>query len=352
MQNINVGSPGSYTVQVKDINGCQSAQSVATIVTVNDLPAIPLITAGGPTAFCTGGSVTLTSSNGSGYLWSDGSISQSINIAGSGTFTVQTSNATGCMSASSQPMIVTVKPIPQVSITSSSGPICSSDKRTLTGVPSGGTFVVTNGPGTINGNILSASGAGNITIDYIYTDGCSNKATQSLSVDDNVVANAGPDQKLLYVFETQMAAVFPQYGIGEWSLVSGSGDINDIQSPTTRITGLSIGENKFLWKAVNGGCESTDEIVIDVSDIVTPTVITPNEDGLNDELIFPGLQAFPGSSIMIYNRWGSEVYRNSDYRNDWKGKDKNKRDLQPDTYYYVLKISNGRILKGFIEIRR
>jgi len=55
---------------------------------------------------------------------------------------------------------------------------------------------------------------------------------------------------------------------------------------------------------------------------------------------------------MIYNRWGSEVYRNSDYKNDWKGKDKNNRDLQSDTYYYVLRISNGRIIKGFIEIRR
>ena len=171
-------------------------------------------------------------------------------------------------------------------------------------------------------------------------------------MDKNVIADAGPDQKLLYVFETQMAAVFPQYGAGEWSLISGSGDINDILSPTTRITGLSIGENKFIWKVSNGSCVSSDEVLIEVSDIVTPTVITPNEDGLNDELIFPGLQAFPGSSVMIYNRWGSEVYRNPDYKNDWKGKDKNNRDLQPDTYYYILRISNGRIIKGFIEIRR
>lgn len=135
-------------------------------------------------------------------------------------------------------------------------------------------------------------------------------------------------------------------------MVSGTGNISDIQSPTTSITGLSIGENKFIWNVTNGNCESSDEVIIEVSDIVTPTVITPNEDGLNDELIFPGLLAFPGSSIMIYNRWGSEVYRNPDYKNDWKGKDKNNWDLQSDTYYYVLRISNGRIIKGFIEIRR
>jgi gliding motility-associated-like protein len=351
-QNVNITSSGGYSIQVTSAEGCQSASSNITVVTVNDLPLTPTLTADGPTSFCDGSSINLTSGFGTGYLWSDGATSQSINVANSGSYTIQTSDINGCMSNSSPIVKVTVNAIPQVNISSSSSSLCISDQRSLTGNPSGGTFTILSGPGTINGNILSATGTGTINLEYFYDNGCSNKATQSLSVDDNVVANAGPDQKLLYVFETQMAAVFPQYGIGEWSLVSGSADINDIQSPTTRITGLSIGENKFLWKAVNGGCESTDEIVIDVSDIVTPTVITPNEDGLNDELIFPGLQAFPGSSIMIYNRWGSEVYRNSDYRNDWKGKDKNKRDLQPDTYYYVLKISNGRILKGFIDIRR
>jgi gliding motility-associated-like protein len=351
-QNVNVTSSGGYSIRLTSADGCQSASSDITVVTVNDLPLTPTITADGPTSFCDGGSINLTSSFGTGYLWSDGATSQSIYISNSGSYTVQTSDINGCMSNSSPIVKVTVNAIPQVNISSSSSSLCISDQRTLTGNPSGGTFTILSGPGTINGNILSSTGTGTINLEYFYDNRCSNKATQSLSVDDNVVANAGPDQKLLYVFETQMAAVFPQYGIGEWSLVSGSADINDIQSPTTRITGLSIGENKFLWKVVNGGCESIDEIVIDVSDIVTPTVITPNEDGLNDELIFPGLQAFSGSSIMIYNRWGNEVYSNSDYRNDWKGKDKNKRDLQPDTYYYVLKISNGRILKGFIEIRR
>jgi gliding motility-associated-like protein len=351
-QSINATKAGSYTVQVTSADGCQSALSDTTIVTVNTLPSDPTITADGPTSFCEGGNVTLTSSFGTGYLWSNGATVQSINVANSGNFTAQTSNVNGCMSNSSPIVKVTVNSIPQVNISSSSSSLCISDQRNLTGNPSGGTFTILSGPGIINGNILSATGSGTINLEYFYSNNCSNKAIQSINVDKNVIADAGPDQKLLYVFETQMAAEFPQYGTGEWSLISGSGDINDILSPTTRITGLSIGENKFIWKVSNGSCVSSDEVIIEVSDIVTPTVITPNEDGLNDELIFPGLQAFPGSSIMIYNRWGSEVYRNSDYKNDWKGKDKNNRDLQPDTYYYILRISNGRIIKGFIEIRR
>jgi gliding motility-associated-like protein len=349
---IKVTIPGSYTVKVTNSGGCQSAGSVATVVTVNALPVTPTITADGPTTFCDGGNVTLTSSAETNYLWSNGSTLQSTYITISGSYTVRTENVSGCLSEMSLPTIVTVNTNPIVNITSSNNPMCISELRTLTGIPAGGTFTVTDGPGLITGNVLSATGAGNITLEYVYANPCSGSSTQSIIVDENVTANAGPDQELLYVFETQMEADPAISGAGEWSLVSGTGIINDIHSPNTRITDLSVGENKFLWKVQIGSCEATDEVSVVVKDIVTPTVITPNNDGLNDELIFPGLVAFPGSSIIIYNRWGNEVYRSSDYKNDWNGKDDKKRDLQPDTYYYILKIANGRILKGFIEIRR
>ena len=60
---------GSYTVTTTDGNGCTSAPSAAVVVTVNPLPATPTITPGGPTTFCAGGSVTLTSSAASGNQW-------------------------------------------------------------------------------------------------------------------------------------------------------------------------------------------------------------------------------------------------------------------------------------------
>ena len=349
---INVTVSGSYSVQVTDANGCQSLSSAPTAVTVHSLPIAPSITASGPTTFCIGGSVTLTSSPEASYLWSIGATTSNISITSSGSYTVQVTDANGCLSAQSTPVIVTVNALPTVSITSSAESMCTGDLRILTGSPSGGTFILSNGPGSINGNVLSVTSSGNINLEYVYTGICTNKALQSIIVDENVIANAGQDQQLLYVFDTQMAAEMPQFGTGEWSLISGSGIIRDIHSPTTSITNLSTGENKFSWKVQNGNCEATDEVSIVVNDIVTPTVITPNEDGLNDELIFPGLDAFPGTSIIIYNRWGNEVYRSSDYKNDWNGEDEKKRDLQEDTYYYILKISNGRILKGFVEIKR
>ena len=296
--------------------------------------------------------MTLTSSPEASYLWSIGATTSNISVTSSGSYSVQVTDANGCLSAQSTPVIVTVNALPTVSITSSAESMCKGDVRTLTGNPAGGSFTLSNGPGSVTGNILSVTGPGNINLEYVYTDVCTNKTSQSIIVDESVTANAGQDQQLSYVFDTQMAAEMPQFGTGEWSLISGSGIISDIHSPTTSIKNLSLGENKYSWKVQNGNCEATDEVSVIVSDIVTPTVITPNEDGLNDELIFPGLDAFPGTSIIIYNRWGNEVYRSSDYKNDWNGEDEKKRDLQEDTYYYILKISNGRILKGFVEIKR
>src|ERR1035437_6695485 len=54
-------------------------QSTCTIAT-------PTITAGGPTTFCTGGSVNLTSSPGTTYLWSNGATTQIINVTTAGSY--------------------------------------------------------------------------------------------------------------------------------------------------------------------------------------------------------------------------------------------------------------------------
>lgn len=73
-------------------------------------PPTPTISAGGPTSFCTGDSVTLTSSSASGNLWSNGATTPSIKVKTAGTFTVQVVLA-GCSSAVSAAVGVEVSPI-------------------------------------------------------------------------------------------------------------------------------------------------------------------------------------------------------------------------------------------------
>ena len=87
-----------------------------------------------------------------------------------------------------------------------------------------------------------------------------------------------------------------------------------------------------------------------------PTIITPNNDGVNDVFAVPCLLdevEFPNSQIIIFNRWGDEVYRSRQpYTNDWDGKF-NGEDLPPGTYFYVLNIGNGSPTQnGFFMIQR
>ena len=66
---------------------------------------------------------------------------------------------------------------------------------------------------------------------------------------------------------------------------------------------------------------------------MAPNLITPNSDGLNDSFIVPCTGLYPGSELIVFNRWGQEVYRNQDYRNDWYGTYK-ERPLPVGTYFY------------------
>ena len=59
----------------------------------------PSITAGGPLAFCPGGSVTLTSSVAASYLWSNGATTQNIVVTDSGSYSVTATNTGGCTAA-------------------------------------------------------------------------------------------------------------------------------------------------------------------------------------------------------------------------------------------------------------
>ncbi len=86
-----------------------------------------------------------------------------------------------------------------------------------------------------------------------------------------------------------------------------------------------------------------------------PNGITPNGDGVNDELVFDVLlsgESFPDNEIIIFNRWGDQVYHAKPYNNDWKGTNMNGKDLPQATYYYILRlnIADGVILRGDVTI--
>ena len=91
-----------------------------------------------------------------------------------------------------------------------------------------------------------------------------------------------------------------------------------------------------------------------------PNGFSPNGDGINDVFYIDGLEKYPNNDIIIFNRWGNEVFSAQPYNNDWNGKSvsgnlKVSGEVVVDgTYYFVLNLNEpGELpVNGFIELRR
>jgi gliding motility-associated-like protein len=165
-------------------------------------------------------------------------------------------------------------------------------------------------------------------------------------------ANAGADQELNDAFTTKMGAVLSSSETGEWSLLSGSGSFDDVHSPVATVSDLSAGKNTFLWTVMLGSCSTTDTMVITVNNLFVPQVITPNGDGKNDFFVIKDIEKNSPVELIVFDRWGNEVYHSTNYINDWSGRSNNGDELSNDTYFYVLKFADGRITKGFVVIKK
>ncbi len=130
----NINAVGKYAVQVIDTSGCVSKASDTTRITVFALPVKPVISAGSPLAFCSGGSVTLTSTPNVKYIWSTRDTTRSITLRASGDFTVAVRDINNCLSPTSDPAKVIVYALPAKPTITASGPLsfCADQSVVLT----------------------------------------------------------------------------------------------------------------------------------------------------------------------------------------------------------------------------
>lgn len=121
-----------------------------------------------------------------------------------------------------------------------------------------------------------------------------------------------------------------------------------------------VGSDRFFYELCSAGCAcSLAEVTIEVGNDAQcdiPSIITPNNDGINDVFAVPCLldeNQYPNSQLVIINRWGDEVYRSPrPYPNDWNGQF-NGEDLAPGTYFYLLDYGDGSpVQNGFFMIQR
>lgn len=186
-QQVTATATGNYSVTYTDGSGC-SATSASVLVTVNNNPVAPTITPSGATIFCSGGSVNLSSSQGSGNVWSAnaGSVTtQTIPVNTSGSYTVTFTNGNGC-SAMSAPTVVTVNPLPVIAegtITSPSSCGSATGSIQITGTGTGDVTWSGTASGSATGvtlpYVIPGLAAGTYNITFENGNGCTSTVLSS-----------------------------------------------------------------------------------------------------------------------------------------------------------------------------
>jgi PKD repeat protein len=207
-QTTNVTTAGTYNCTVTKANGCEAVTN-SIVVTVNSLPASPNIAAGGPTTFCNGGTVTLTSGFASNNAWSTGATTQAITVSSTGNYVVTHTDANGCQNSDTVAVIVNANPAAPTVTANGSTSFCTGDSVTLTSDQTSGNVWSNNA--TSQSIVVTTSGTYSVT----YTDGngCS---AQSSPVTVSVSSAPAPT-----VSVTGGTAICPG---GSTTLTSSTGD--------------------------------------------------------------------------------------------------------------------------------
>jgi gliding motility-associated-like protein len=171
-----VNAPGTITVRVDSTNGCSST-SAPFEVTVNPLPAVPVVTVAPADTVCFGTEIVLTTADGlAGYAWSTGSNTATQTLTAVGTYnaTVTVTDANNCSntSAVSQVRIKAVPATPLIALAGSDN-FCSNDSTKIYIVnPNSTTSFTWNTIGRLSGdtNIVKLSGQYAVVAD---SNGCS-----------------------------------------------------------------------------------------------------------------------------------------------------------------------------------
>jgi len=270
-QGITATSNGNYTVTVNDANGCQ-ATSTATVVTVNALPSTPTISASGPTSFCTGGSVTLTSSAANGNTWSSSETTAAINVTASGVFSVTYTDGNGCQATSSATTVdVSATPVPTISSTATQA--CSGETITLTASTSD-TYLWSNGAitqtvdATANGTYYVTTTNANLC------DGVGQSADVTLTFTQTPTASATNTTSGNVVTFTNTSTNATSYS---WDF----GDQSNSSATSPSHAFAANGSYTVTLTAINGNC----------TDVITYTLVISV--GLNEIENFADVKLYP-----------------------------------------------------------
>ncbi|MBS1637547.1 MAG: gliding motility-associated C-terminal domain-containing protein [Bacteroidetes bacterium] len=159
-------------------------------------------------------------------------------------------------------------------------------------------------------------------------------------------ANAGPDKMIVQYESTTLEGSGD--GTPEWGPSPG---LNNPDIFTPQASPLQT-TTYVLTLTDSHGCTSQDSMQVKVY-VPLPTAITPNGDDVNDYFLVDKIDQYPENTFTVFNRWGTIVYKESPYANQWNGKSRAGQELPDGIYYYTLDYGTGeKPTTGYVLIKR
>ncbi len=248
----------------------------------------------------------------------------------------------------------------------SKDPECGKDNGSLTVINiSGGTqpFTYTIATTSNNTGAFINLAIGSYNIEIVDAEGCIFIESFELEGSAIIDLELGPDITVNYgeivTLNAQIATDTSLITGIVWSNLPPS-DCNNCLTPSFTATETK----KIYLKVLSNDCEDKDVItvvVITPRDIYIPSAFSPNNDGLNDQLvIFGGDYVEEIKQFAIYNRWGEALFEANNFvpdgqKNGWNGEHKN-RPMNPGVYVYyaLVKFKDGAeiVFSGDINLFR
>ncbi|GAB4320758.1 MAG: hypothetical protein Kow00127_13030 [Bacteroidales bacterium] len=325
-----VSSTGIYSCTVTNLYGCSAEDEI--YVQVNR----PQAAFGNDTLLCSGDTLWLDGGENAEFLWQDGTTERYLMAESGGWYWVLLSDTIGCQAVDS----IFIDELPKPWSTLEDTVICGGDPVVLS-APDGPFEYLWNGN----------AGSAEYTV---YTEGQVLLSISNLcgTVYDTVMVEAH-DYPVIELGEDRVLS--PGESV---TLVPGPGYENYLwqdgsTGETLEVTADGIDpENPWFTVIVtDNGCAVTDSVKIEVFEVWVPSVITPNNDQINDRFM-PDLSRWSAvrwHEIRVFNRWGEEVWRSNHFEDGWDGK-QNGKPVADGTYFWVLTVKYGNDLRT-MELR-
>ncbi|MHC2991779.1 hypothetical protein OB13_09350, partial [Pontibacter sp. HJ8] len=354
----------SGNVEVSATNDCGASSNASRAVVVTNVLEAPAAIKGTTTA-CIGTELTYSIdavAGATGYTWSVPATWTIVGSATSTTLTVKVGTAPGnikvavtnrCGAGAEASLAVTPTLAPEApgAITNTSDVCISSvgNVFSVAAVPGATSYTwtvpqswtITGGQGTNTITVTASTTGGAVSVTATNDCGTSPASTRNVDITlppaavGRITDNSNVCEGLVFTADAVEGATSYTWSVSPgFTIVSGQG--------TAKVT-LKADSPKAIGQVTvvtnNGGCASSVEASapIDASlvdgELSLPKAFSPNGDGKNDTWLIANLLKFPDNEVVIFNRWGSEVYKQRGYKNDWMGK-----GLEQGTYFYKVRV--------------